>query len=76
MMTNNHDGCECKVHGWTLTFLLSNYACQYIVLSKYDPELCNDKKSLFLGISINVESNISFGLLEFSYIFYNLCANL
>ena len=71
MMTNNHDSCECKVHGRTLTFLLSNYACQYFVLSKYDSEMCSDRKFLFLSVCAKMLSQISFGSLMFVYITYS-----
>jgi len=74
MMTNNHDSCECKAHGRTLTFLLSNDAYQYIVLSKYDPELYSDRKFLFLSVCAKMLSQISFGSLMFIlHILRSLC---
>jgi len=44
------------------------------VFSKYDPELCNDNKFLFLSVCAKMLSQISFGSLMFMlHILQSLC---
>jgi len=74
-MTNNHDSCECEARGWTLAFLLSNYACQYFILLKYNPDMCSDRKFSLSRCLANVVLKYLLVRCGFSYICYSLCTN-